>query len=453
MSLSPPSIAAYNNAAAVMGYQAQQNPQQSETPPFNPQETLHEITCQGQTVIPNIEAKIGKGFFYSSDKTWTCYRRNYFSVECSYSLNPHIANGQLYLKRGSKQGQEQIQALAMSLSAVVDGTAGKSIELVQHTPKRDKGPQLQIQKEKLAPTPPRKSQTDAHGYPVNTLHAQATMTPPYLPLQNAPEQSQADPEQHQAYSPAGASSSTYSHTFERIQFKSATANNGKRRAQQQYYHLIVELYADVRSRRESKPDWVKLAQRISAAVVVRGRSPSHYQNEGPHSASSSRGPGGPGSTSGGGNPGYGATGAPGLGARGLDSGLAGLGGSMGGGMYRGSQYSLDPSPMSSYSVSSASSVSGGAPDGLVNNDAMMDENESKAIEGFDGYQYYPSTLYEAGLPPGAKTLGPAFGEQTRVKTEYGGHVQLPPAWQVGGCGRFQGTETSRGYYPDLHTGC
>lgn len=439
----------------MMGYQTQQDPrQQSDTPPFSAQETLHEITCEGQSVTPNIEAKIGKGFFYSSDKTWTCYRRNYFSVECSYSLNPHIANGRLYLNRVNKQGPEQIQALAMSLSAVVDGTAGKSIELVQHTPKRDKGPQLQIQKEKLAPTPPRKSQTDAHGhgYQLNSFHTQAAMTPPYLPLQNASEQPQADQEQHQTYSPAGVSSSTYQHTFERIQFKSATANNGKRRAQQQYYHLIVELYADVRSRRESKPDWVKLAQRISAAVVVRGRSPSHYQNEGPHSASSSRGPGGPGSASGGGNSGYGVPGAPGLGACGLGSGLAGLGGSMGGGVYRGSQYSLDPSPMSSYSVSSASSVSGGPPDGLLNDDTMMDENEGKAIDGYDGYQYYPSTLYEAGLSPEAKSLGPAFGEHTRVKAEYGGHVQLPPAWHIGSCGRFQGTETSRGYYPELHTG-
>lgn len=440
MSLSTPSVASYGNTAPVLGYPPQHD-RQADTPPFNPQETLHDITCNGSNVTAHIDAKIEKGFFFSSDRVWTCYRRNYFSVLVSYSLDPHIPGGRLTLLKGSKQ--EHIQAMAMSLSAAVDGAQGKSIELIQHTPKRDKGPQLPIKKELLSPTPPGKSQHE-HGYGMSTFHNPSAVAPPYLPLQS-------DPEASQQYSPANHSATTHQHTFERIQFKSATANNGKRRAQQQYYHLIVELWANIQKPQDQQPNWIKIAQRVSQPVVVRGRSPSHYQNEGPHTASTSRGPGGSGAGAGGnGHSGFGSAGAGGAVGRSFGNGLSMPSNSgMGGSMYRTNQYSLDPSPAGSHSVSSASSLSGGPVEGLVSDHHMMDEDEEKAIEGFDGYQYYPSPIYEAGIPPGAKEEAPAFQDGRRIKEEYPGSTHAP-GWQVGGCGRFQGMETSRGYYPDLH---
>ena len=70
-----------------------------------------------------------------------------------------------------------------------------------------------------------------------------------------------------------------SHTFERIQFQKATANNGKRRAQQQFYHLKVELLADVSSPTSSTPSWEIITIRVSEGIIVRGRSPSHYKAE------------------------------------------------------------------------------------------------------------------------------------------------------------------------------
>lgn len=70
------------------------------------------------------------------------------------------------------------------------------------------------------------------------------------------------------------------HTFERIQFKQATANNGKRRAAQQYYRLVIELHAHVGELgRRVADQWLKAAHRKSARLVVRGRSPEHYQAE------------------------------------------------------------------------------------------------------------------------------------------------------------------------------
>lgn len=127
---------------------------------------------------------------------------------------------------------------------------------------------------------------------------------------------------------------------------------------------------------------------------------------------------------------------------------------MSSGLYRGSQYSLDPSPVGSHSVSSASSTA----DGLGGEPPMLssssdDEEAHQAIEAFDGYQYYPSPLYEAGLPPSGKVERAYEYEGLRIKHELGDPVQpLPPSWRIGGCGRFQGIGSSRGFYPDLRTG-
>jgi hypothetical protein len=60
-------------------------------------------------------------------------------------------------------------------------------------------------------------------------------------------------------------------TFERMQFKTATANNGKRRAAQQYYEIVLDLYANT-----SQGKQIKVASCVSSPLVVRGRSPGHY---------------------------------------------------------------------------------------------------------------------------------------------------------------------------------
>ncbi|KAH7564092.1 hypothetical protein BM1_01139 [Bipolaris maydis] len=403
-----------------------------ESPPFNAQSTWGTIVCEGTTVTPTLDAKVEKGFFFSSDRVWTCYRRNYFSVNVSYQLSPWTPNGRLYLDQNNGKPSEQIQSMAVSLGAAVDGASGKTIELVQHTPKRDKGPQLTMKKELVAPTPPGKSHE--HGsYALNSFHQTSAVAGPHLPLQNENESQQ--------YSPTGHGSSNYQHSFERIQFKSATANNGKRRAQQQYYHLIVELWANVQKPQEDGPRWVKVAARLSHPVVVRGRSPSHYQNEGPHNASASRGA--PGS-------GLGGNGHHGLGSNGRTSyssygnAMSGSGTTgMGGSMYRGNTYSLDPSPVGSHSISSSSSLSGGNIQGIVGDQQMVEDSDSKMMDPPQDYSYYPAPIYESTASKYEGALPPP---DRRVKEEY-----PSAAWQGGGCGRFQGIESSRGYYPDVQT--
>lgn len=433
-------------------------------------EILLDMTCEGQAVTPEVHAKVEKGFFLSTtDQKWTCYRRNYFAVASHFELHPNINNGRLYLKRNNTQ--QQIQAMGMRLSAAVDGSSGKPIELIQHTPKRDNGPKNKIDVTKISPTPAagRGEHTiSPHGIyqvPMSTFHATGAVTGPFLPLQHSGESSGSSSSAHtpqlSSQYPYSASSTAHlpvpghhtMHTFERVQFKQATANNGKRRASQQYFHLIVELFADVRKDGSDTADWVKVAQRVSEKIVVRGRSPSHYQNEGNHGQSGRGGSasGGSGySTSsgtiyGGTNPG------------GLRSSTGTYGGSTSGvGGYRANHYGVHPSSDGDGSGSSPGSADEGAVDTDHPIDAVMSDAERADIQNYEGYQYYPNTIYEGvpqqTLPPINKVenMGryPSDPRYHAVKAEYADAV--PGAqWSVGGCGRFQGVESSRGYYPDL----
>ena len=445
---------------------------QSESAPFPwPNlEVLLDMTCEDQGVTPEVHAKVEKGFFLSSvDHKWTCYRRNYFSVACSFDLHPTVNNGRMYLTRNNSS--EQIQAMGMRLSAAVDGSNGKSIELVQHTPKRDNGPKNKIEVVKVTPSPTSGSTVSPHGIyqvPLTSFHPTGMVPSPCLPLQNSAEGS-ASPSSN---SGASQISSGYygngtahlpipgqniTHTFERVQFKQATANNGKRRASQQYFHLIVELFADVRKGTSDTPSWVKVAQRVSEKIVVRGRSPSHYQNEG-QNGQAARGGGG-----GGGN-GYNGMGGGSYGSLNA-GGFRSIGGSFGGslgavGGYRASHYGYNAS--SDGSASSPGSVEGGAVDSDHPMDLVMSDADRAGIQDHEGYQYYPGPIYEGALPQlpvpkiesgtrGATDLRDYRHPQYAVKAEYTDAVP-GTQWQMGGCGRFQGVESSRGYFPDLAVG-
>ncbi|KAL4784397.1 hypothetical protein BJX76DRAFT_367707 [Aspergillus varians] len=268
----------------------------ADAPPFEPTKPLCSVTCGNQSVSPDIGAKIHKGFFQVDNK-WTCYRRNYFSISCSFSFYPSV-HGPFYLKKDNRN--EKIHKFSMSISAVVNMQQNEVRELVQHTPKRDKQSERPPQRVILQP-----SQTTA---PVPSLASTSTSGQHGFPLMSQ----SAGMGVEYNYSSGGAPQQPQpptQHTFERIQFQKATANNGKRRAQQQYYHLVVELYAEITSP-HGVTEWVMIAQKMSDAMVVRGRSPGHYK-DGRRDSSTSMGP--DGGSGGAGDGGGGAVLPPGLG--------------------------------------------------------------------------------------------------------------------------------------------
>ncbi|CAB4492935.1 p53-like transcription factor [Rhizophagus irregularis] len=176
-----------------------------------------------------INSKVDRGFFLA-DSDWTCYRRNYFQISSAFSIQgmTHPVNETEVACLIEVEGQfHPISQFLLGITARVSNS-DKKIELVQHTPKRDKGPQM-------VPVPK-----------------------PIRPGGNL------------NLSSVGSNSNIV--TFERIQFKTATANNGKRRAAQQYYVVMVDLYAQV----DGFEQPFRVATSTSAPLVVRGRSPGHY---------------------------------------------------------------------------------------------------------------------------------------------------------------------------------
>jgi len=425
-----PSPVAYNPLRMDANYG---NKSQQNIPPLNPIVTLGHLSYQDPQQTPikaDINGIIDKGFFLA-DNEWTCYRRNYFSCVCSYSLsppNPSYSNAPIQFLRTGEQQPYPVFGFAMSISAVVADNDNLAIELVQHTPKRDKGPIAKPEKVRLSSKPP---QTNHH--PINSMYSNSS----------------GDLGASRAYdSGFGQTQGNLNneHTFERIQFKQATANNGKRRAAQQYYHLIVELWADTGS--QQGDPFVKVAYKKSAKMIVRGRSPGHYQSE--RRASTSSGPGG----SGGGS----------IAGTGYSSGMVGSG-----------EYSSNQSMMpTGYGTTYDTRGYGGTRHhGELSMEPMISAEECKSITETKGYQYYSAPIYEGDQDPRqhpvelfsharSETENSSSGstsasmtssgfDPTKVKPEAEGG--LPSMFFAGNsfytqrCGRFEGKPSSVGYYP------
>lgn len=382
---------------------------------------------QATPIKVEIAGIIDKGFFLAEEQ-WTCYRRNYFSCVCSFSLTPNLPNTEIqFVQTGSPQPYT-VYGFAMSISAAVADSDNQTIELVQHTPKRDKGPVAKPEKVRLLPKPAQQTH-----HPLSGMYSNPDGS---LSSSRAYD--------HQPYGQQQSPLPT-EHTFERIQFKQATANNGKRRAAQQYYHLIVELWADVGSQGGSD-NYIKVAYRKSAKMIVRGRSPGHYQNE--RRGSTSSGPGGSGAGSIGG--GY--------------SSVLGPGGDYhpGGSMLPGG-FTQFGDPRGGY---------GARHHHELTMEPMMSHDEAKSMSEHKGYQYFPATIYEnehadprhqqqVELFSHSRTEAesntvPSMSsgyDPTKVKPEGENGLPsmfYPPAssyYSQQRCGRFEGKSSSSGYYP------
>ncbi|RDH20616.1 p53-like transcription factor [Aspergillus niger ATCC 13496] len=236
------------------------------SPPFYDTILLLPVVCGTSFLKPEILAKIHKGFFQVDDK-WTCYRRNYFSISCSFTLQPW-SSAPLYVKV-SDQWTERITRFAMSISAIVNQQVAEIRDLVQYSPKRDKQSGRKPGRVVLQPCQPEHL---AVGHEASSNSIQHGLSIGY--------QSTERPLGYEEYpGVAQPSQPPYRHTFERVQFQKATANNRMRRAQQQYYNVVVELYAEVASSAQgTESQWFRVARRLSHPMVVRGRSPNHFKN-------------------------------------------------------------------------------------------------------------------------------------------------------------------------------
>ncbi|ORX50694.1 hypothetical protein BCR36DRAFT_404313 [Piromyces finnis] len=182
-----------------------------------------------KSYIVIIDPKVDRGFFIA-ENNWTCYRRNYFQISTVFSCIDVNTNEQVQLPCLVEANNKtlKVNAFSLGISSRISNS-DKKIDIIQHTPKRDKGPQI-IPKPKII---------KAGG-------------------------------SHSQFASIGNEQSLV--TFERLQFKTATANNGKRRAAQQYYVLVLDLIAN------TEDGEIRVATVESDHLVVRGRSPGHYND-------------------------------------------------------------------------------------------------------------------------------------------------------------------------------
>ena len=185
----------------------------------------------------DINGAIEKGFFFE-DNEWACYRRNYFSCICSFGLTPYYPDLTIQWADESTQQTYQVHNFAMSISALVADPREHEIELLQDIPGRNKGT---ANKPDMVPMAPKPRRLLDHGFREQSRWS--------LPLE---------------------------HTFERMQFKQATANDSKLQSQQCYHQLMVELYADIGGK-PGNAVYKKIAFRKSVELIVRARSPHHYK--------------------------------------------------------------------------------------------------------------------------------------------------------------------------------
>lgn len=242
-----------------------------EGPPFGSTRVIHHIfSPRQQMMTPCIEAKIQKGFFQVDNK-WTCYRRNYFTVTCGFQIKPTIYDDQLYLRMHPAGQLQRISQFSVQISAKTAPATNQESEsraLVQYTPKRDKATESTPKKVVVQPAQVSILQPPNHFHPNMGLY---TSQPTSLGGIGSDFGGQSFGTANHVPNPP------QSHTFERIQFQKATANNGKRRAQQQYFHIVVDLFANVGGGPGTDP-WIQIATAESQPMVVRGRSPGHYKD-------------------------------------------------------------------------------------------------------------------------------------------------------------------------------
>ncbi|KAJ3473831.1 hypothetical protein NLG97_g10111 [Lecanicillium saksenae] len=116
--------------------------------------TLHYMDNSGAVtsapIEATIEATIHKNFFMG-EKYFTCYRRNYMACNCSFSLSPYIPGVQMHFTPMGSSAPMTILGFAMCISAVVSAHQHQEVTILQHTPKRDKGPINEPTKQSLGP--------------------------------------------------------------------------------------------------------------------------------------------------------------------------------------------------------------------------------------------------------------------------------------------------------------
>ena len=184
---------------------------------------------------------------------WILYRRNYYGIQGSFDLHPSLDSSTeetLWL-HGVNHEPKRVLAVYMRMRGVIDSETGPAIPIVVFNAKRKPlhpgdNPPPAPDRQRMKPT--REGSTKLY---VESTGDRADNI-------NVP----------------------MNHTWPRNQFRAATQNNGSRRTEQQFYHVVVELMVEVIV--DGSPESFVVASVISEPLVVRGRCPLSFKPKDGH---------------------------------------------------------------------------------------------------------------------------------------------------------------------------
>ncbi|EFQ30255.1 NDT80/PhoG like DNA-binding family protein [Colletotrichum graminicola M1.001] len=193
----------------------------------------------GQHVEPNMSAELYGMFFVAEDVfgaensgrplELTCYRRNLWQCSGQVTLPRHITH------IVDEQGRQiPIFELAASITAI-ESIEGKATEIISI---------------------PWKS-----AHPIGAEEPKSTGGPPNIVLDLANGQE------------VDANRVSLTLSWKRLQFKHATANNGRRKGLQQHYLVQISLLG-----KQQNGEYARIAEVHSGPVIVRGRSPRNFDS-------------------------------------------------------------------------------------------------------------------------------------------------------------------------------
>lgn len=160
----------------------------------------------------------------------TCYRRNLWQCSGQITLPKNLSHIM------DEQGRQfPVDELSASITAV-ESIEGKATEIIS-IPWKSSNPQAGSEEAKVAGPPP------------------------HIPLDLSTAQE------------VDAARVTLPVSWKRLQFKHATANNGRRKGLQQHYVVQINLIAKSKGN-----DGIKIADIQSGPVIVRGRSPRNFDS-------------------------------------------------------------------------------------------------------------------------------------------------------------------------------
>lgn len=174
-------------------------------------------------------ARTGTGELVSCPPELTCYRRNLFQITGSVTLPRSL---QYVITESGERVSIISQELTVSATESVEGSSVKIISVPWKTP--------------------------ANGQP----------PAPEDKVEREPSSIALD---HAANSDVDAEYSVYPIAWKRLQFRVATANNGRRRELQQHFTIRLSVVAHL-----SDGSKMNLIDALSGHIVVRGRSPRNF---------------------------------------------------------------------------------------------------------------------------------------------------------------------------------